>query len=107
MTTDQNIMLYAKLPGFRLVVLANRTGCYSEFSRALHDRLIKGLEAAIGCVRIIMAVERSVLTGGDEFADYQLEGEAEIFGRLTTTCWTISNSTRTNIASTAAIGPSL
>lgn len=83
MTTDQNIMLYAKLSGFRLVVLANRIGCDSEFSRALHDRLIKGLEAAIGCVRIIMALERSVLTGGEEFADYQLEGEAEIFGRFT------------------------
>lgn len=83
MTTDQNIMLYAKLSGFRLVVLANRIGCDSEFSRTLHDRLIRGLEAAIGCVRIIMALERSVLTGGEEFADYQLEGEAEIFGRFT------------------------
>ncbi|MGN6773660.1 hypothetical protein [Rhizobium sp.] len=82
MTTDQNLMLYAKLSGFRLVVLANRFGCDSEFSRDLHDRLVEGLEAAIGRVRIIMSLERSVLTGDDEFAEYQLEGEAEIFGRL-------------------------
>ena len=37
MTTDQNLMLYTKLAGFRLVVLANRFGCDSEFSRELHD----------------------------------------------------------------------
>ncbi len=83
MTTNQNLMLYTKLAGFRLVVLANRFGCDSELSRALHDRLIEGLEAAIGRVRIIMALERSVLIGDDEFAEYQLEGEAEIFWRFT------------------------
>ncbi|MBP1886578.1 hypothetical protein [Sinorhizobium mexicanum] len=83
MTPDQNLMLYTKLAGFRLVVLANRFGCDSEFSRDLHDRLIEGLEAAIGRVRIIMSLERSVLTGEDEFAEYQLEGETEIFGRFT------------------------
>ncbi|AIC29703.1 hypothetical protein IE4771_PA00197 (plasmid) [Rhizobium etli bv. mimosae str. IE4771] len=83
MITNQNLMLYTKLAGFRLVVLANRFGCDSEFSRALHDRLLEGLEAAIGRVRIIMALERSVLIGDDEFAEYRLEGEAEIFGRFT------------------------
>ncbi len=83
MTANQSLTLYTKLAGFRLVVLANRFGCDSEFSRALHDRLLEGLEAAIGRVRTIMALERSVLTGDDEFADHQLEGEAEIFGRFT------------------------
>ncbi|ANV25385.1 MULTISPECIES: hypothetical protein [Hyphomicrobiales] len=83
MTTDQNLMLYTKLAGFRLVVLANRFGCDSEFSRDLHDRLVEGLEAAIGRVRVIMALERNVLAGDDEFAAYQLEGETEIFGRFT------------------------
>ncbi|SSC72081.1 unnamed protein product [Ciceribacter sp. T2.26MG-112.2] len=83
MTTDQNLMLYTKLAGFRLVVLANRFGCDSEFSRDLYDRLVEGLEAAIGRVRVIMALERNVLAGDDEFAAYQLEGETEIFGRFT------------------------
>ncbi|MBB5577056.1 hypothetical protein [Rhizobium paranaense] len=83
MTTDQNLMLYTKLAGFRLVVLANRFGCDSEFRRDLHDRLVEGLEAAIGRVRIIMSLERSVFAGEDEFAEHQLEGETEIFGRIT------------------------
>lgn len=82
MTTHQTLLLYTKLAGFRLVVLANRFGCDSEFSRELHDRIIEGLEAAIGRVRIIMALERSVLAGDDEFAAYQLEGECDIFGRF-------------------------
>ena len=82
MTTDQNLMLYTKLAGFRFVVLANRFGCDSEFSRELHDRLVEGLEAAIGRVRSIMSLERSLLTGDDEFAEYQLEGETEIFERF-------------------------
>ncbi len=82
MTTDQNLMLYTKLAGFRLVVLANRFGCEGEFSRELHDRLVDGLEAAIGRVRIIMSLERSVVAGDDEFAAYQLEGETEIFGHF-------------------------
>ncbi|MBB2687777.1 UNVERIFIED_ORG: hypothetical protein GGD47_005420 [Rhizobium etli] len=75
-------MLFTKLSGFRLVVLANRFGCDTDFSRVLHDRLIEGLEAAIGRVRIIMALERNVLAGHDEFAEYQLEGETEIFERF-------------------------
>ena len=83
MTTDQNLMLYTKLAGFRLVVLANRFGCDSEFSRELHDRLAEGLEAAIERIRIIMALERSLLADNHEFAAYQLEGETEIFGGFT------------------------
>ena len=47
--------------------------------------LVDGLEAAIGRVRIIMSLERSVVAGDDEFAAYQLEGETEIFGRFTIT----------------------
>ncbi|AHG48809.1 hypothetical protein RLEG12_07695 (plasmid) [Rhizobium leguminosarum bv. trifolii CB782] len=82
MTTDQNLMLYTQLAGFRLVVLANRFGCDSDFSRELHDRLVEGLEAAIARIHIIMELERSVLIGNDEFAEYQLEGESEIFGRF-------------------------
>lgn len=83
MTTDQNLMLYTKLAGLRLVVLANRFGCDSDFSRELHDRLVEGLDAAIARIQVMMALERSVLTGEDEFAEYQLEGENEIFGRFT------------------------
>lgn len=83
MTTDQNLMLCAKLSGFRLVVLANRFGCDSGFSRELHDRLVEGLDAAIARIQVIMALERRVFTGEDEFAGYQLQGENEIFGRLT------------------------
>ncbi|RXT19587.1 hypothetical protein B5P46_25040 [Rhizobium leguminosarum] len=82
MTTDQNLMLYTKLAGLRLVVLANRFGCDSDFSRELHDRLVEGLDAAIARIQVMMALERSVLAGEDEFAEYQLEGENEIFGRF-------------------------
>ncbi len=40
MTTDQNLMLYGKLAGFRLVVVANSFGCDSGFSQELRDRLV-------------------------------------------------------------------
>jgi hypothetical protein len=60
MTTDQNLMLYAKLAGFRLVVLANRFGSDSGFSRELHDRLIEGLDAAIARIHVIMELERNL-----------------------------------------------
>ncbi|MCW1752011.1 hypothetical protein [Rhizobium acaciae] len=83
MTTDQNLTLYAKLAGFRLVVLANRLGCDSGFSLELHNRLIEGLDAAIARIQMMMALQQSVLTGEDEFAEYQLQGENEIFGRFT------------------------
>lgn len=83
MTFDQNLILYSKLAGFRLVVLANRFGCDTDFSRKLHDRLIEGLEAAIARIQMMMALERRVLTGKDEIAEYQLQGETEIFGRFT------------------------
>ncbi|AJC83457.1 hypothetical protein IE4803_PD00258 (plasmid) [Rhizobium etli bv. phaseoli str. IE4803] len=82
MTTDQNLMLYTKLAGFRLIVLANRFSCDSEFSRELHDRLVEGLDAAIARIRLIMELGRSVFAGEDEFAAYRLEGETEIFNRL-------------------------
>ncbi|ARQ13565.1 hypothetical protein NXC12_PD00479 (plasmid) [Rhizobium etli] len=82
MTIDQNLMLYTKLAGFRLVVLANRFGCDTEFSRALHDRLIEGLDAAHARLRTIMALERSVLAGDDEYAGFRLEGESEMFERF-------------------------
>ncbi|MCA1370263.1 hypothetical protein I6F15_23095 [Bradyrhizobium sp. BRP14] len=82
MTTDQNLTLAATLSGFRLIVLANRFGCDTDLSRELHDRLVEGLEAATARVRTIMALERNVLTGEDEFAEYQLVGEVEIFGRF-------------------------
>ncbi|SCB61535.1 hypothetical protein GA0061105_11951 [Rhizobium aethiopicum] len=106
MTTDQNLMLYTKLAGFRLGVLANRFGCDSDFSRELHDRLVEGLDAAIDRIRVIMELERSVLIGEDEFAEYQLEGEIEIFGRFTINLLDELEliTTRVNSASTAAIG---
>ncbi|EJC82948.1 LOW QUALITY PROTEIN: hypothetical protein Rleg4DRAFT_4681 [Rhizobium leguminosarum bv. trifolii WSM2297] len=85
MTTDQNLMLYTKLAGFRLVVLANRFGCDDDFSRQLHDRLVEGVDAAIDRIHVIMALERSVLIGDDEFAEFQLEGENEIFGSFAIT----------------------
>ncbi|EJC85393.1 hypothetical protein Rleg4DRAFT_7612 [Rhizobium leguminosarum bv. trifolii WSM2297] len=83
MTTDQNLMLYTKLAGFRLVVLANRFGCDNDFSGQLHDRLVEGLDAAIDRIHVIMALERNLLAGEGEFAAYQLEGEIEIFRRFT------------------------
>ncbi|CAN7738436.1 hypothetical protein [Rhizobium leguminosarum] len=83
MTSDQNLMLYSKLAGFRLVVLANRLGCDADFSRERHDRLIEGLEAAIARIRVIMELERNLLVRDDECMAYQLEGETEIFGHFT------------------------
>lgn len=82
MTSDQNLMLYAKLAGFRLIVVADRIACANDFSLELHDLLIEGLEAALHRIQTIMELERQVLTN-DEFAAFQLEGEIEIFGRFT------------------------
>ncbi|QPB24246.1 hypothetical protein [Rhizobium sp. 007] len=81
MTSNDSLMLYAKLAGFRLIVLANRLCCDSDFDRELHDRRIDGLQAAIDRLRIIMELERRLLAN-DEFAAFQLEGETEIFGRF-------------------------
>ncbi|MGR9202171.1 hypothetical protein [Rhizobium leguminosarum] len=82
MTSNASLMLYTELAAFRLIVLANRLGCRSEFPQELHDRLIEGLDAAIDRVRIIVDLERKVLAG-DELAAFQLDGEIEIFGRFT------------------------
>ncbi|MGR8964233.1 hypothetical protein [Rhizobium leguminosarum] len=54
MTSDDSLMLYAKLAGFRLAVLANRACCCGDFSRELHDRLVDGLDATIDQVRAIL-----------------------------------------------------
>lgn len=81
MTSNQSLMLYTELAGFRLIGLANRFGCDSAFSQTLHDRLTEGLDAAIERVHIIMELERQLLAG-DEFAAFRLEGEIEIFGRF-------------------------
>ncbi|EJT04982.1 hypothetical protein [Rhizobium sp. CCGE 510] len=78
-----NLMLYARLAGFRLAVIAGRTCCEDDFSGKLHDRLIDGLDAAIDRIRAIMALERRFLDCGDEVTAYQLAGEVEIFGRTT------------------------
>ena len=51
MISNDSLMLYAKLAGFRLAVLANRACCNGDFSRELYDRLIDGLDAAIDRVR--------------------------------------------------------
>ncbi|MGO7401968.1 hypothetical protein ELI49_30810 (plasmid) [Rhizobium ruizarguesonis] len=82
MTANQNLMLYAKLAGFQLIVLANSLICDSAFSQGLHERLIDGLHAAIDRVRTIIDLERQRVAG-DEFAAFQLDGEIEIFGRFT------------------------
>ncbi|PDT26721.1 hypothetical protein CO660_26710 [Rhizobium sp. L9] len=82
MTTVQNLTLYTRLAGFRLVVLANRLGCDSDFSRALHDRLVDGLDAAIARIQAIAALERMLLAGDDELTAYRLEGEIAIFARF-------------------------
>ncbi|OCP37432.1 hypothetical protein [Ensifer sp. LC163] len=81
MTSEQNLMLYTKLAGFRLIAVAGRIACVDDFSRERHDRLIEGLEATIHRIQTVMALERQVLTD-DEFAASQLEGEIEIFGRF-------------------------
>lgn len=83
MTSDDCLMLYAKLAGFRLAVLASRSCCDGDFSRELHDRLIDGLEAAIDRIWIILAWERRPLDGSDECTGYQFAAEIEIFGRIT------------------------
>ncbi|MBY3561749.1 hypothetical protein [Rhizobium laguerreae] len=83
MTPDDRLMLYAKLAGFRLAVLANRSCCDGDFSRELHDRLIDGLDAAIDEVRTILAWERRLLDGSDECASDQLAGDGEILRRMT------------------------
>ncbi|MBX5143298.1 hypothetical protein HJB79_31845 [Rhizobium lentis] len=82
MTTVQNLTLYTRFAGFRLVVLANCLACDSDFSRQLHDRLIEGLDAAIARIQAIAALERMLLAGEDEFAAYRLEGEIAIFARF-------------------------
>ncbi|MDI5929009.1 hypothetical protein [Rhizobium leguminosarum] len=82
MPCNNSLMLYAKLAGFRLVVIASRSCCDGDFSRELHDRLVDGLDAAIDQVRTILASERRLLDGSECAAD-QLAGEREIFGRFT------------------------
>lgn len=82
MTSNNSLMVFTELVGFRLIVLANRLSGDSALSQTLHERLIGGLDAAIDRVRTIMDLERQLL-GGDEFAAFQLEGEIEIFGRFT------------------------
>ncbi|MBY5551311.1 hypothetical protein HFO61_31735 [Rhizobium leguminosarum] len=83
MTSDDSLMLYAKLAGFRLAVLANRA-CYDgDFPRELHDRLLDGLDAAIDRVRTILAWERRLLDRSDECASDQLAGEGEILRHMT------------------------
>lgn len=83
MSSNDSLMLYTKLAGFRLAVLANRACCDGGFSRELHDRLVDGLDAAINQIRVILAWERRLLDGSEEYAAYQLAGEIEIFGRFT------------------------
>ncbi|MGO6982567.1 hypothetical protein [Rhizobium leguminosarum] len=83
MPSNDSLMLYTKLAGFRLAVLANRACCDGDFPRELHNRLLDGLDAAIDRVRTILTLERRLLDGGDEYAAYQLAGETEIFGRFT------------------------
>ncbi|WP_064710302.1 hypothetical protein [Rhizobium bangladeshense] len=74
----------ALLAGFKLIVLANRSGCEDEFLLELHDRLAKGLAAAIARVQSITALERQLASEPDEegFAAFQVHGEEECFARF-------------------------
>lgn len=74
----------AVLAGFKLIVLANRTGCENEFLLELHDELAEGLACAIARLRSIMALERQLASGRDEegFTAFQLQGEEECFVRF-------------------------
>lgn len=83
MPSNDSLMLYTKLAGFRLAALANRACCGCDFPRELHDRLLDGLDAAIDRVRTILALERRLLDGSEEYAAHYLAGENEIFGRFT------------------------
>lgn len=44
MNDSELLTLYTKLCGFKLLVLANRAGATSRFSRVIHDRLIGALD---------------------------------------------------------------
>lgn len=70
--------LYTKLCGFRIVVLANRLDCESDFAKALHDRLIDGIETAADAARRIMRLEREASCDEDRFI---IDGEIEMFSR--------------------------
>ncbi|MBY3238721.1 hypothetical protein HFO17_30030 [Rhizobium laguerreae] len=78
------VHLLAVLAGFRLTVLANRSGCEDEFLLELHDRLIEGLASAIARVQSITALERQLANEPDEggLAAFQLHGEEECFARF-------------------------
>lgn len=74
------IRQHALLAGSRLSVLASRMTCEDEFLRQLHDRLIAGLDGAIGLMRYILDLQRQ-LTAGDDIEGTifcQLQGEEEI-----------------------------
>lgn len=59
MENNQNgLMTFAKLAGVRLGVVANRALCDDDGSRAMHDRLIAGLDEKIAISRKIAAMER-------------------------------------------------
>jgi hypothetical protein len=53
------LMTSTKLAGVRLGVVANRALCDDEGSRAIHDRLIAGLDEKIAISRKIAALERA------------------------------------------------
>lgn len=74
----------AVLGGFRLIVLADRSGCEDEFLLELHDELAEALAAAIARLRSIMALERQLTREPDEegLIAFQLRGEEECFARF-------------------------
>ncbi|MFC3721888.1 hypothetical protein [Neoaquamicrobium sediminum] len=44
-------LLFAKLSGFRVLVLANRLGCDNDLARQAHDALVRHLDRLIGLLR--------------------------------------------------------
>lgn len=83
--TSCYIQQYATLAGFRLLVLANRVGCTDELSRALHDKLIAGLEGVISTASSILSMTRELALEGDPegFISDHLRYEQERFAAPT------------------------
>jgi hypothetical protein len=53
------LMLIAQLSGLRILVLANRLGCDSEFARTVHDRLAAKLAEMVQARRNILTAGRA------------------------------------------------
>lgn len=57
--TNNSLMVYAKLAGLRVNVIANRALCGDDISRSMHDRLIEGLDRKIVTIRQVENLQRA------------------------------------------------